>query len=83
MFQTVLSVALCASVIHRVLDNVVCQKQITYLLGQGLSGRQEDKIVSSVTMLALVMLLLCNSCQVWRGCIGLVCGIVKYTMGNT
>lgn len=54
--QTVLGVALCASVVHRVFDNVVCQKQIMYLLQQGLLGEQkEDKIVSPVTTLALAM----------------------------
>lgn len=54
--QRVLSVALCASVIHRLFDNVVCQKQITCLLGEGLSGGQKkDKIVSPITTLALVM----------------------------
>lgn len=54
--QTVLSVSLCASVVRRVFDNVVCQKQVTYLLEEGLSGGQkEDMIVSPVTTLALVM----------------------------
>lgn len=54
--QTVLSVALCASVIHRVFDNVVCQKQIMYLLRQGLFwGWKEDKIVSLLTTLALAI----------------------------
>lgn len=40
--QTVLSVALCVSVVRRVFDNVVCQKQIMYLLRQGLLGGAEE-----------------------------------------
>lgn len=54
--RTVFNVALCAAVICRVFDNVVCQKQLTHLLGQGLlRGQKKDKIVSAVITLALVI----------------------------
>lgn len=72
---------MCASVIHGVFDNVVRQKQIMYLLWQGLwqGGKlqNKDEIVSPITTLALVITaaLLCNSCWVWHGCSGLLCNI--------
>lgn len=68
---------------------IICQQQIMYLLWQGLwpggKVQNKDDIVSPITALALVIMavLLCNSCWVWHGCIGLVYSIVKYAMGNT
>lgn len=82
----VLSVAFCASVTWRVFDNTVCHKQIIYILGKGLSGGQkEGKIFvfyNHVNSGVMKMAFTCF-CQVWRGCVELLCIRIACTVGNS